>query len=169
MANSKKVSLAMLDLVPVVLFFILGILFYRKMAGVASAADPGFRMGGFFLAGVLVCTVGGFCKVIWKFIIVLTGKDRTVLPKIFRIGMFGGFAVLVLASVFSGERFLTVLHGMVSFPAVIFLAAGAAGMALMIVMSAKMEKESVRANWIEEGTNTLAQTMFLICLLLAGA
>lgn len=106
---------------------------------------------------------------IWKFMIVLTGKGRTVLPKIFRIGMFGGFAVLVLASVFSGERFLTVLHGMVSFPAVIFLAAGAAGMALMIVMSAKMEKESVRANWIEEGTNTLAQTMFLICLLLAGA
>jgi len=169
MRNSKKVSLALLDLLTVVLFFVFGILFYRKMAGVTSAADPGFRMRGFFLTGVLACTAGGFCKVLWKFFFVLTGKDRTVLPKIFRIGMFGGFAVLVLASVFSGERFLTVLHGMVSFPAVIFLAAGAAGMALMIVMSVKMERESVRANWIEEGTNTLAQTMFLICLLLARA
>lgn len=150
-------ALAAVDLLPVILFLVLGIL------------TAGYLGSPLLLAGAVFCTAGGFSKVLWKFLIVLKDRDVRILPLLFRIFLFGGFGVAATACLLHGREFLFLLGKMLAFPAGIFFFAGLIGMTLMIVFSGKMKASDVRANWIEEWTNTAAQTMFLISLLLACA
>ena len=55
--------LALVDAIPVVLFGIAAILLGVKVRSVV------------FFAGALLCFLAGFGKVLWKFLIALTGKD----------------------------------------------------------------------------------------------
>lgn len=66
-------GLALVDLAPVLLFLISGLIMYSMYK------SP------LLLAGVLACFTGGFCKAIWKMIIVISRKDHPGLTRAFHI------------------------------------------------------------------------------------
>lgn len=164
-----SLGLALFDAVPVV-FFLMSTMVIYSMYG-----SP------IFLAGAIASFLGGSAKVLWKLIVVLKKRDVSVLTLAFRILMFGGFGLMLLAAVISEVsdlihgvpggsvsgnpgtmRTLGVLwHALTMMPATLFFIAGTAGMCCMGYLGSHMDK-SARSNWIEEITNALAQLAFLI-------
>ena len=53
-----------------------------------------------------------------------------------------------------------------SMPSLIFFVIGILGMVLMMVFAAKLDSSDVKANWIEQLTNGIAQAAFFVGLLL---
>jgi len=148
-------SLAAVDLIPVAFF-----------------AAGGLRLAVYLhspllAAGAVSCTVGGCCKVLWKFLLVLKKEDCALLPKLFRILLFGGFGVCAAALLLSGAAFGVVFRRMLAFPALVFLLGGLAGIGAMVRFFRHEKDHSARANWREETVNILAQGLLLICLLLS--
>lgn len=144
-------GLALFDLVPVIIFLLSGIVIY------AMYDSP------LLLAGVVSAFAGGMSKVIWKMIVVFGHRDYPLLTKAFRIFMFGGFGLMILSLlVRAGQGSLAGFWRSVTMmPAAIFFLIGLAGMCGMGYLGSHMDN-SVRANWIEELVNTLAQTAVLI-------
>ena len=85
---------------------------------------------------------------------------RIVMP----IGM-----VLMLISLILGRSRLNgaaILRAVTTLPSAPCFAVGVLGMALMIVFAAKLDSSDVRANWIEQLTNGIAQGAIFLGLLL---
>lgn len=85
------IGLALVDLAPVLLFLMSGLIMY-SMYG-----SP------LLLAGVIACFTGGLCKAVWKIIIVIRKKDCAALTRAFHILMSAGFILMIL-SVPAGGR-----------------------------------------------------------------
>lgn len=150
-----SLSLALFDSVPVVLFLLNCIAIY-----------PHFR-SVLFLIGAIATFFGGMSKVIWKLIVVTKKKDVSVLIKVFRILMFGGFGIIVVSVIvgcFSGAC-AGFVSGFTSMPSMIFFLIGIAGMSTMVYFAKHMDK-SAKSNWMEEVTNATSQAAFLIGLLI---
>ena len=152
---SYTIGLALFDMIPVLLFLMSGLI-------MCSLYDSRLLM-----AGVAMSFAGGTCKVIWKVIIAVHRRNIMILTRSFRPLLFGGMAIMLLSVMPGvGHASLTgMIHGLTSFPAVVFFLAGLAGLCLMGWLGAHMDK-SARSNWIEEGVNTAAQTAILIGLLI---
>ena len=121
-----------------------------------------------FMAGALLCLIGGTGKVLWKIIVVLKKKNVWPLFIQMRILMPAGF-LLMLTSLFANAdklSFHTICQAVTSFPSVIFFATGLLGMVLMTVFAFVLDSADSRANWIEQLTNGVAQAAFFIGLLL---
>lgn len=121
-----------------------------------------------FLVGALLCLFAGVCKVLWKLIVVLKKKNIWWMFLQMRICMLPGF-LLMLLSVFL-RRDTVSLSGIwaavTAAPQCFFFGAGAAGMALMLVFGFTLDSGSVKANWIEQLTNGLAQLCIFAGLLI---
>lgn len=142
-------GLALVDLAPVLLFLISGLIMYSMYK------SP------LLLAGVLACFTGGFCKAIWKMIIVISRKDHPGLTRAFHILMPAGFALMILSVPVGGKAALAGLwRSLTMMPAAAFFAAGFALMCLMGYLGSHIDN-SARSNWIEEIVNTLAQLAVL--------
>ena len=142
-------GLAVVDLIPVVLFLMSGLIMY-SMYG-----SP------LLLAGVLACFTGGLCKAIWKMIIVIRGKDHPGLTRAFHILMPAGFALMILSVPAGGKAaFSGLWRSVTMMPAAVFFAAGFVLMCLMGYLGSHMDN-SARSNWIEELVNMLAQLAVL--------
>ena len=148
-------SLAIFDSVPVILFFITGILIN------AHFHSP------LFMAGVIAAFLGGSSKALWKIIVVLRQKDIVFLTKAFRILMFGGFGIM-LAAVIAGAvrgKLAGFIPAVITMPSCIFFLLGVAGMFMMGYLGSHMD-DSARSNWIEEAVNAASQAAFLIGMLM---
>lgn len=148
-------SLALVDAIPVILFSISGII-------IASL----FK-NTFFTIGICLCVVAGLGKVMWKFLITLVHKDYHFLNTQLRVLMPLGFLLMVIAVVCNVTKidWSAVLAAVLSLPSLIFFIIGLCGMGAMFVFAAKRD-DSLKSNWIEQGTNSIAQLMFLLGILL---
>lgn len=166
MANNKinrntvpedfTLSLVLVDALPVIFFgasaVVISLLFQSRL----------------FLAGALLCLLGGIGKVLWKLIVVLEKKNIWPLFIQMRILMPAGF-LLILLSLFVNQSRVSltgIVAGFCSFLSIIFFILGIIGMGLMIVFSVKLDSSDLKSNWIEQLTNGIAQGAIFLGLLL---
>ena len=150
------VGMATVDMLPVIFFGLTAIMY-------------GLIMNQWLItAGAVVCFVSGLLKVLWKYIVALKKKNIWWMFLQMRICMLPGF-LLMLLSVFL-RRDTVSLSGIwaavTAAPQCFFFGAGAAGMALMLVFGFTLDSGSVKANWIEQLTNGLAQLCIFAGLLI---
>jgi len=142
-------ALAVTDAVPVLLFGLSG-----KMA---AKAFP----NRLFRAGIVVCTAAGTSKVIWKFLLAVTHRDRKPLNQLFHIGMPCGFAVILTSLLMHRKEARSLFKAAFSRSHRIFFLLSASGVAAMAVMKSCFDSRSARANWAEQSVNIFAQSMLL--------
>lgn len=150
-------ALATFDGVPVLLFFINGLLIHKRF------------MSKLFLGGVISAFLGGSSKVAWKYIVVKDKRDIEILTKLFRALLPTGLSAMMLsgaAGLISSARkgSLKAILGKVPARSVRCFALGSAGMCLMGYLGKHMDN-SARSNWIEESVNAASQASFMIGLL----
>lgn len=151
-----SLALALVDLVPVVCF------------GLSAVRAGGLLHSALFVAGAVVCLLSGAVKVLWKGIAAVTRRNIWPLFVQMRVLMPAGFALIAAALIvhradLSGAA---ILAGVTGFPACVFFALGALGMVLMTVFAFGLDAGDVRANWVEQITNGIAQLCIFIGLLL---
>ena len=147
--DEYTVGLALVDLMPVLLFLVSGLVIHSMYESPV------------LLAGVLASFTGGLCKAIWKLTVVIVRKDYSGLTRAFRVLMPAGFALMILSVPAGGKTALSGLwRSLTMMPAAILFAAGFALMCLMGYLGSHMDS-SARSNWIEELVNILAQLAVL--------
>ena len=154
--DNFTISLAVVDSIPVLFFgatmVLLGTMFSNPL----------------FLIGALLVLFAGACKVAWKFVVVLAKKNIWWMFLQMRIAMPIGF-VLMLISVLVDARKIDwglVWRNMCSMPSAICFIIGLLGMVLMTVFAFTLDGSKVKSNWIEQGTNGIAQAAFFVGVLL---
>ena len=149
------VSLAMVDALPVLFFAVAIAVLGTKLHSML------------FFSGALLCILAGAGKVLWKFVIALTGRDITILGAQLRYLMPVGFLLMVPGVLMSDREVVSsMLHQAVRVPSLPFFLVGICGIIGMIVCSRKFDRKDVRGNWIEQGINTIAQACFMIGIIL---
>ncbi len=121
-----------------------------------------------FVIGALMCLFAGACKVLWKLIVVLRQKNVWWMFLQMRILMPVGLVLMIAGGVMAGHGvdFAGIWARMCSMPASIFFIAGLVLMALMIIFAFTLDSKNVKANWIEQITNGVAQIAFFVGLLI---
>ena len=96
---------------------------------------------------------------LWKIIVVTKKKNVWWMFLQMRIVMPVGFVLMILPVVLNRNdiNLSAVCAAVISFPSVLFFPVGVIGMVLMGVFAAKLDSADVRANWIEQLTNAIAQ------------
>lgn len=153
------ITLALVDAIPVLSFGI-------SMLIIASRFDSLL-----FLVGALASVLGGCCKVAWKLVLGLTGKDRRWLNKPFVPMMAGGFLMLLVSLVlnFGKIRWSAVLAAVLSLPSIVFFAAWIVLMGVMgWYRKHKFRHDDARSNWTAQIINAVGQTCLLLGILLAS-
>lgn len=120
-----------------------------------------------FLTGALLVLSGGLGKALWKLIIALWHRNLWFLNRQMRYVMPAG-GILILLSLFIDHRMISlsgIFHALISFPAVLFFLAGIAGMIMMIYFAGHLDSGNAKANWQEQGTNSITQLCFFLGLL----
>ena len=155
--NEYTMGLALVDLMPVLMFLMSGLIMWNMYG------SP------LLLAGVLACFTGGLCKAVWKIIVVKAKKDISGLTRAFHILMPAGFVLLIFGMIlsFAAGKLASFLSGLLRPMPLLFIVISAIGMMGMILCSSKLDSSDVRANWIEQGCNTVAQGAFFMSMLLA--
>lgn len=150
------VGMAAMDALPV--------LFFSGSAAVLSSRFP----SGLFRTGVCIVILAGALKVLWKFIIAIAHRSISILNRQMRFLMPAGFLLAVTALFVDRKAWSlsAVLAHMMSFPSILFFIASAAGMVCMAIFSRIFSGMDVRANWIEQWTNTIAQSCIFLGILL---
>lgn len=150
-------SLALMDAVPVILFVLMGMTVAHRFG------DPLFSIG------ILLMTAGGACKVLWKLLLAVCHQDVHFLNRpLFIVLMPAGFLLAVLSVILSAGQidWERLCFRIFSFPAVLFFVLGILGIAAMTIFFKIHDKNDPRNNWVEQLTNSFAQLMFLIGVLL---
>lgn len=152
-----SVSMALVDLLPVVFF------------GLSAMTAGTLFRSTLFVAGALICLLSGVVKVLWKLIAAVSRRNIWPMFVQMRILMPLGFLAMLAALAVDRAKLsgAAVIAGLVRFPACIFFAAGALGMALMLVFAFCRDSSDAKVNWQEQTVNALAQLCILIGLLLS--
>lgn len=148
--------MAVVDALPVI-FFSLG-------ASVIALRFP----SPLYRAGAFLVILAGALKAAWKFVIALLHRNVRFLNRQMRFLMPAGF-LLILISLFIDRQLWsagTVAQHILQLPSLIFFLLGAAGLVAMSIFAVKLPKMDPRANWIEQGTNTVAQLLIFLGILL---
>lgn len=163
--DEYTLGLALFDVLPVLIFLGSGLILYTMYDS------------KLFLAGVICSFIGGLCKVLWKLVIVLKKRNNAALTFLFHLLLPAGLAIMMLSVViptvkqsYNGVELADSIaaklwQGLTMQPAMWCFIGGFLGMCLMGYLGARMD-ESVRANWIEELINTLAQGAVLAGVIL---
>lgn len=149
-------SLALVDALPV-LFFCASMMVIGR-----------FFSGSLFLIGAVLCFLAGTAKVLWKVIVVLKKKNIWFLFLQMRILMPIGFGMMLISLILHRSEISIAGMGaaFMRLPSCFFFLIGLLGMVLMMVFAVKLDSSDVKANWIEQLTNGIAQAAFFIGLLL---
>lgn len=150
-------SMALMDCLPV--------LFFSISVGVLGA-----RFGSaLFFAGAALVILAGALKVSWKFVLALAHRDVPVLSRQMRYLMPAGFVLMLCALVLQRDRWspAAVLSAALSLPALVFFLLGIAGIVCMTWFAGHADRKDAKANWKEQGVNSLAQLCFLIGILMS--
>ena len=152
-----SVSMALVDLLPVVFF------------GLSAMTAGTLFRSTLFVAGAFICLLSGVVKVLWKLIAAVS--QRNIWPMFVQMRILMPLGFLAMLAALSVDRAklsgAAVIAGLVRFPACIFFAAGALGMALMLVFAFCRDSSDAKVNWQEQTVNALAQLCILIGLLLS--
>lgn len=160
-SNRKKyedfpLSLALFDALPVLFFS-------------AAVVLIGLNYkNSFFITGLILCTLAGVGKVLWKIIIAATKRDIAWMNRQLRILMPAGFLLIIIGIVTGPTNIHTLKGEIFSLPSGILFGITLLGMVLMSIFAVRLDGTKLRSNWIEQITNAVAQGCFLlgvICLL----
>lgn len=153
------IGLALVDAIPVLSFGI-------SMVIIATRFDSTL-----FTVGAALSVLAGCCKVAWKLVLGIKGRDLKWLNKPFVPMQATGF-LLMLVSFILGFRKISwanVAAAMIGFPSVAFFAAW---IGLMFTMGwyrkHKFQRNDARSNWTAQIINAVGQTCLLLGILLAG-
>lgn len=151
-----SLGLALVDSLPVIFF-----------AGSMFLIGQRFS-SNFFMLGAVLCLIGGAGKVLWKVIVVLKRKNVWPLFVQMRFLMPIGFLLMICSLIANADRisFDGIIKACTGFPTIVCFAAGIAGIVLMTVFAMFLDSSDVKANWIEQLTNGLAQGAFFLGILL---
>lgn len=150
-----SLSLALFDALPVIFF----------CAGMLLIASHFHNL--FFFIGVLLCTLAGCGKVLWKILLVLKKYDIRLLNRQLRIFMPLGF-FFVIVGLINGRNainFTNLIHQIMIFPTCLFFGITVIGMICMSIFAFTLDSTKAKSNWIEQITNALAQGCFLLGVL----
>lgn len=149
-------SLALVDAVPV-LFFCATML----LVGI-------FFKSFLFAFGAVLVLFAGAVKVLWKVIVVLKKKNIWWMFLQMRILMPIGMVLMLLSLIVNAKRVngSAIWTAMTTMPAAPCFAIGVLGMVLMTVFAFRLDSSDLKSNWIEQGTNGLAQIAFFVGVLL---
>ncbi len=153
--DNFTLSLALFDALPV-LFFCIGMLL------IASRFQ-----NAFFVAGVVLCTLAGCGKVLWKILVAGTGRDLVLLNRQLRVLMPLGFCSILLGLI-TGRDAISVegiLTRALAFPSVIFFGITVLGMIFMMIFAFTLDGTKAKSNWIEQITNATTQGCLLLGIL----
>lgn len=151
-----NLGLVLVDLLPVLLFGGSAILF-------------GILTSSFMIKiGAIICFLSGFLKVLWKLIVVIKKRNVWFLFIQMRIFMPIGFLILLVGIIVASIKgnMGQVLSACGGFPQIILFILGFVGMGMMGYFAKHLDSADVKANWIEQITNTIAQLCILIALIL---
>lgn len=150
-------SMAVMDCLPV-LFFSIGIsvlsLRFDSML---------FRIGAFCII------LAGSLKVLWKFVLALGRRDIPFLNRQMKYLMPTGFLLLLLSLALDHDKWSirTVWVSVTGMPAILFWLLGIVGITCMVWFAKHLDGRDAKANWKEQGVNSLAQMCFMLAILLA--
>lgn len=150
------IGLAVFDAVPVVLFGLASLLLWFMTGNILV------------LIGGLICFISGLLKVLWKVLVVIRKENVWPLFVQMRIGMPLGMLLMLTGFIIScflhNMRFFwnALLHPM----PILFIILTVIGMAAMIRYGSKLDPTEAKANWIEQGCNTVAQGSFFLAMLM---
>lgn len=152
------IGMALVDAIPVLSFGI-------SMVIIASRFKS--RL---FMLGAILSVLGGCCKVMWKLVLGISGKNIKKLNKLFAPCMASGFLLLVI-SIVSRWKHISwsgVLAAATGFPSIVFFIVW---IALMCTMSwyrkYKFQRNDAHSNWMAQIINALGQTCLLLGILFA--
>lgn len=153
--ESFTLSLALVDAVPVILFCISFII----IATIFKSP--------LFLIGVLICTLSGLLKVLFKFIIAIFKKNVFFLNRQLRVLMPIGFVLIIIALIVDRAliNFGAIFEALLGFPSVIFFSLCIIGMLCMSIFPFVFDSSKGKSNWIEQLTNSFAQACLLVGIL----
>lgn len=151
-----SVSLALVDLIPVVFFRLSAIRIGKLFSSTL------------FMLGAGICLISGVVKVLWKLIAAVSRKNVWPMFVQMRILMPVGFLAMLTALIVDRGNLsgAAIFAGLTGFPACIFFGLGILGMVLMTIFAVRLDSSDPKANWLEQGVNGMAQTCFFIGLLL---
>ena len=154
--ENYTLPLALFDAVPVVLFGLACWILWKISGSILL-----------FLGGT-ICFIAGLLKVLWKLIVALKKKNIWPLFVQMRIGMPIGFLLLLIGFVYACiTRVMKPFWSALFHPApILFLVLSCLGMIAMIVCGSRLDAADVKANWLEESCNTVAQGAFFAAMLL---
>ena len=152
--QNYTLGLAIFDAVPVILFGLASWLLWQ-MTGSAV-----------LLIGGVICFAAGLLKVLWKFIVVLQKKNVWPLFVQMRIGMPAGFMLMLIGFLIAcfTKNMSLFWSGLLRPAPILFVIIAILGMIAMIRCSAKLDSADSKANWIEQTCNTVAQSAFLMAM-----
>ncbi len=153
------VALALVDAVPVLLF---------GCSMILAASKFGHPV---FIAGAVISTLAGCCKVAWKLILGIWKTDIRWLNKPFVPMQATGFLLMILSFILGFGRidWLAVLQSVVGFPSVLFFAGWLGLMGFMgWYRKNKFRRDDSRSNWTAQIVNCAGQACLLLGILFAG-
>lgn len=145
-------SLALVDAVPVLLFAVAIVLL-----GIKAAMSPLIILGG------LLCFIGGAIKVLWKVIVAVKHRNVWWMFVQMRPMMLIGFLLLIIGCIVSRHALAAAFSG-IGVASIVCLVLWFVGMTFMGVFAAKLDSSDPKSNWIEQGTNGVAQLFLCIGL-----
>ena len=152
-------GLALVDAIPVLSFGI-------SMVIIASRFDSPL-----FLTGAALSVLAGCCKVAWKLVLGICGKDLKWLNRPFVPMQATGFLLMLVSFVlgFGQISWSGVLAAVTAFPSILFFAAWIGLMAAMSwYRKHKFRRNDAHSNWIAQIINAVGQTCLLLGILFAG-
>ncbi len=153
------VALALVDGIPVLLFG-------GSMILVASKFGHPL-----FIAGAVISTLAGVCKVAWKLVLGICKKDLKWLNKSFVPMQAAGFLLMLVSFLLGMGRidWPAVMQGVTGFPGVLFFAGWLGLMGFMgWYRKNKFRNDDAKANWLAQIINCVGQACLLLGILLAG-
>ena len=151
-------ALALVDAIPVLSFGI-------SMVIIASRFDSPL-----FLIGASLSVLAGCCKVAWKLVLGISGKNLRWLNKPFVPMQATGFLLMLVSFVlgFGKIRWGSVLSAIISVPSILFFLAWIGLMGFMgWYRKNKFKNEDAHSNWTAQIINAIGQTCLLLGILFA--
>ena len=158
MMEGFTLSLALVDALPVLFFA-------ASMAIIAGRFNSPL-----FVVGVILSVAAGCCKVLWKLILGIRGKNIQWLNRIFLPTQCAGFLLILIGIVLRAEQIQWggLLGCLTSLPAALFFVLWIGLMGFMGWFRKNRFHNTARDNWIAQIVNTVAQLSLLIGIWLAA-
>ena len=151
-------GLALVDAIPVLSF------------GVSMVIIASRFQSPLFMVGAALSVLAGCCKVAWKLVLGVKGKDLRWLNKPFVPMQAAGFLLMLVSFVigFGKINWSGVLSAVTGLPSLLLFVAWVGLMGFMgWFRKNRFEHDNARSNWTAQIINALGQTCLLLGILLA--